>query len=45
MPIMPDTKDWTWVLRRACPECGFDHPQFLWGRRDRAHHLWDVTHW
>jgi hypothetical protein len=24
MPIVPDTKDWTWVLDRACPECGFD---------------------
>ena len=23
-PIEPDTKDWTWVLERACPECGFD---------------------
>ena len=23
-PIVPDTKDWTWVLERACPECGFD---------------------
>lgn len=22
--IEPDTKDWTWVLSRACPECGFD---------------------
>ena len=20
----PDTKDWTWVLERPCPECGFD---------------------
>jgi hypothetical protein len=20
----PDTKDWTWVLERECPECGFD---------------------
>ncbi len=20
----PDAKDWTWVLERACPECGFD---------------------
>ena len=20
----PDTKDWTWVLREPCPECGFD---------------------
>jgi hypothetical protein len=24
MPIVPDTKDWTWVLRRPCPECGFE---------------------
>jgi hypothetical protein len=24
MAIEPDTKDWTWVLRRPCPECGFD---------------------
>jgi DinB superfamily len=24
MPIIPDTKDWTWVLERPCPECGFD---------------------
>jgi hypothetical protein len=23
-PIEPDTKDWTWVLTRRCPECGFD---------------------
>ena len=22
--ITPDTKDWTWVLARPCPECGFD---------------------
>ena len=22
--VEPDTKDWTWVLERACPECGFD---------------------
>lgn len=22
MTITPDTKDWTWVLRQACPECG-----------------------
>ena len=21
--IDPDTKDWTWVLERPCPECGF----------------------
>jgi hypothetical protein len=24
MPIAPDTKNWTWVLERPCPECGFD---------------------
>jgi hypothetical protein len=24
MPIVPDDKDWTWVLERCCPECGFD---------------------
>jgi SAM-dependent methyltransferase len=24
MTITPDTKDWTWVLDRPCPECGFD---------------------
>lgn len=31
MPIMtitPDTKDWTWVLERPCPECGFDTSWF-----------------
>ena len=21
---VPDTKDWTWVLQRRCPQCGFD---------------------
>lgn len=24
MTITPDTKDWTWVLEQACPECGYD---------------------
>src|SRR4051795_10050057 len=28
MAIMPDTKDWTWVLRRPCPECGFAAQEF-----------------
>src|ERR1700726_1617492 len=28
MTIVPDTKDWTWVLRRPCPECGFDTQAF-----------------
>jgi hypothetical protein len=22
--MIADTKDWTWVLERPCPECGFD---------------------
>jgi hypothetical protein len=28
VPITPDTKDWTWVLERPCPECGFDARAF-----------------
>ena len=24
MPIVPETKDWTFVLERTCEECGFD---------------------
>jgi hypothetical protein len=24
VPIVPDTKDWTWVIERGCPACGFD---------------------
>jgi hypothetical protein len=28
MPITPDAKDWTWVLERPCPECGFDARAF-----------------
>jgi DinB superfamily len=24
MAIVADTKDWTWVLERPCPDCGFD---------------------
>lgn len=24
MAITPETKDWTWVLERSCPECGLD---------------------
>ena len=26
--IVPDTKDWTWVLQRPCGECGFDTSSF-----------------
>ncbi len=28
MTIEPDTKDWTWVLGRPCPECGLDTQSF-----------------
>jgi hypothetical protein len=28
MEITPDTKDWTWVLDRPCPECGLDTTTF-----------------
>ncbi len=24
MTISPDTKDWTWALTQACPDCGYD---------------------
>jgi len=30
MPITPDQKDWTWVLTRPCPQCGFDAGAFRW---------------
>ncbi|WP_432479227.1 class I SAM-dependent methyltransferase [Nocardioides sp. GXQ0305] len=47
MTIEPDTKDWTWVLDRPCPECGFDAPGLDRGRvpqaiRDNAT-LWEVV--
>ena len=32
--ITPDTKDWTWVVERPCPECGYDAAQV--GRADVA---------
>ena len=25
---VPDSKDWTWVLERPCPECGLDSQSF-----------------
>lgn len=28
MAIVPDDKNWTWVLERACNECGFDSGRF-----------------
>jgi hypothetical protein len=37
--IEPDDKNWTWVLERTCPECGFDaaaHPREQLGAEIRA---------
>jgi hypothetical protein len=37
--IVPDDKNWTWVLERPCPECGFDpaaHPRERTGADIRA---------
>ena len=47
MSIDPDVKDWTWVLERPCPECGFDAPGLDLARvpeaiRDNAT-LWEVV--
>jgi hypothetical protein len=28
MAIVPDTKNWTWILERPCPECGYDAHAF-----------------
>jgi SAM-dependent methyltransferase len=47
MPIEPDTKDWTWVLDRPCPDCGFAAPGLDLARlpgaiRDNAT-LWEVV--
>lgn len=47
MPIAPDTKDWTWVLQRRCPECGYDaaastRPAVPGLIRDNAA-AWDAT--
>lgn len=37
--IEPDSKDWTWVLQRQCPQCGFNSaafPREQLGERIRA---------
>jgi hypothetical protein len=37
--IEPDDKDWTWVIERPCPECGFvaaDHDPLATGASIRA---------
>jgi hypothetical protein len=28
MTILPETKDWTWTISGACPDCGYDGPEF-----------------
>jgi hypothetical protein len=44
--IVPDDKDWTWVLDRRCDECGFDATAFPvteTGARTRANAAaWEV---
>ena len=42
MAIIPDTKNWTWVLERPCPECGFDlEPAALQNRVEEWFATWD----
>lgn len=45
--IEPDTKDWTWVLDRPCPECGYDAaalPRHAFGAAIRANaERWGVV--
>ncbi|MBU8815641.1 DinB family protein [Mycolicibacterium goodii] len=43
-PIEPDTKDWTWVLHRACQECGFN-PSALHHTAVANHIRDDATAW
>ena len=47
MAITPDTKDWTWVLERRCPECGFEAagltPRDVARRLDQALPRWDAA--
>ena len=44
MPIAPDEKNWTWVLDRPCPDCGFDASAF--SREDVASMIRDAaTSW
>jgi SAM-dependent methyltransferase len=47
MTIEPDTKDWTWVLDRPCPDCGFDAAGLDLARLPRAIRdnavLWQVV--
>lgn len=42
--IEPDTKDWTWVLSRPCPDCGFD-PAAVRPEDVAGHIRRDSTEW
>lgn len=37
MPIVPDTKDWTWAAEQRCAACGFDPARIA--REDISHVL------
>jgi DinB family protein len=45
--ITPDTKDWTWVLDQACPECGYDaaavEPEQIGERTRSALPRWEAV--
>jgi hypothetical protein len=43
-PIRPDTKDWTWVLARPCPQCGFE-PTAVHPTDVAAHIRADAADW
>ena len=40
----PDDKDWTWVLQKACPDCGFD-AQTVSGRQVAAQLRANASRW
>jgi hypothetical protein len=42
--IEPDTKDWTWVLTRRCPDCGF-HAAAVHHAEVAGHIRTDAAHW
>ena len=42
--IEPDDKDWTWVLQKPCPDCGFD-ARAVGGRRVAAGLRANASRW
>lgn len=40
--VEPDTKNWTWVIERPCPECGFDASQMA--GTDVGFHVAETAH-